>query len=288
MLRRTRISSTPNMTLLSAALSRPGIDPRIWCSLGYTVGESVVDPAYGDLVEVCLLPSGQQVTVRVPQTYAGASFGVGDGRIHQNDEVIVLFPDGDPATGGIIAARLWSSSDIPPQLVVDHPADHVEVREKDTSWRLKLQGSGQWVFEGEDEVFFKAAKKWTFEGSADLEFKTSEKQVYDCATFVAKTGNVRLGAESATEALVLGTTYRQKEALKHTQDSAALIQMTTASAQLIAAAAPMLAVPIVGPMLGAPMLALAGTALGLAASGLTSAITSFETSPYLSTVSKTT
>jgi hypothetical protein len=141
-LRRTRVGTTPDMVRISSAVQRPGIDPRVWCSLGYARAESVLDAKHGDFVDVTLLPSELEVTCRIPQGYAGKDFGSNKGRIHKDDEVVVLFPDGDPATGGVIVARLWSASDVPPQLAIDNPKDVVEVVEKDTNLRGKVSGSG--------------------------------------------------------------------------------------------------------------------------------------------------
>mgnify|MGYP001575280540 CR=1 FL=1 len=141
-MRRARVGSTIDMSRLSAAVSRPGIDPRIWCSIAYAAGESKIDAKHGDFLDVVLLPCEQRCTVRVPQAYAGKDFGSNEGRIHKDDEVIVLFPDGDPAAGGIVVARLWSAADPPPDLAFQNEKDIVKVLEKDISWRVKLQGSG--------------------------------------------------------------------------------------------------------------------------------------------------
>lgn len=272
MLRRTRVGSTIDLTRLAAGLSRPGIDPRIWFSYGFALSESRVDPVHGHLVEVQLQPSNSQVTIRVPQGFAGNSFGSSRGQIHKDDELVVAFPDGDPATGGVVSARLWSAADPPPQLVSDNPGDVVDVLEAGKNVRQLLSGGGQIQVEGDDEM------RW----------KTSGKQFLEAATVTLKTGNVRLGDEGATEQVILGTTYRTQEAIMNTQNQAAYAQMATA-AGLLATVSVFHLIPIVGPIIGAPMLTSAATLLTAAIAQLIAASSAFEgaASGYLSSVSKT-
>lgn len=136
--RLARASTVPDMNRISAGVSRPGIDPRIWCSYGYAKDESMLDEEHGDFLDVVLLPSQLEVTVRVPQTYAGKEFGNNDGRIHKDDEVVIVFPDGDPSSGGFVSARFWSKADPPPKLVKDYPKDIVRVIEKDINLRYEF------------------------------------------------------------------------------------------------------------------------------------------------------
>lgn len=272
MLRRSRVGSTIDLNRLAAGLSRPGIDPRIWFSLAFAMADSKVDPAHGHLAAVQLLPSGVQVTVRVPQGYAGNGFGQNKGLVHKDDELVIAFPDGDPATGGIVQARLWSAADPPPALVSDNPGDMVDVLEGGKNIRQLLSGGGQVQVEGD----------------AEMRWKTSGKQYLEAATVTLKTGNVRLGDEGATEQVIKGTTYRAQETIMNTQNQAAYAQVTSA-AGLIATAAVFHLIPIVGPIIGSPILMsassllIAGTAQLIAASG------AFEggTAGYLSNVSKT-
>jgi hypothetical protein len=172
MLRRSRVGTTPDLTRISAGVSRPGIDPRTWVSFGYTLAESSIDKDHGHYVEVKLLPSELELTCRVPSEYAGKQFGSHEGLLHQHDEVVVLIPDGDPNHGGILVSRLWSNNDPPPDLVANNPKDIVRVLETDINWRLTLQGSGK---------------------------------------AVVTSTEIHLGEEDSTEKLVLGSTYRDKQ-----------------------------------------------------------------------------
>lgn len=294
MLRRTRKGSIPDVGRLSAAVSRPGIDPRLWVSLAHARGELVLDAEHGAFLDVTLLPSNLEVTVRVPQSYAGAAFGEHEGEIHLDDEVLVAFPEGDPAAGGVLLGRFWSAADKPPADAVTNPGDHVRVMEADKSERLRLQGSGRWVFDGEDEV----------------QHTTTAKATYKASTFVADTGNVRLGDENAVEQLVLGTTYRASENAFHVSFEAQHTALGTAAGVVggamaaagaaMASAAALHLIPIAGPIIGSPFLAAAGAALTAGGTAhaattaqhvaLNAAALAFDPSPthtpYLSDVSK--
>lgn len=139
-LRRTRVGTIPDMHRIGVAVSHPGIDPRIWCSYAWAASDSALDAAHGDFVDIVLRPSGQELTARVPQSYAGKDFGTNEGRIKKDDELLVLLPMGDPAEGVIVVARLWGATDTPPKLAQDNPKDYVRVQEKDTNMRYKLEG----------------------------------------------------------------------------------------------------------------------------------------------------
>ena len=140
MLRRSRVGTIPDLTRLSAGVSRPGIDPRINGSRAEALADSTIDKEHGHFVDVQLLPSGLELTCRVPQEYAGKDFGSHEGMIHEGDELYVLIPEGDPALGPIVIARVWSEKYPPPELVEKNPKDFVRVQEKDTNMRYKLEG----------------------------------------------------------------------------------------------------------------------------------------------------
>jgi hypothetical protein len=201
MLRRSRVGTIPDLTRISAGVQRPGIDPRIWCSIAYALGESRVDPAYGHLVEVKLLPSEQNITCRVKQDYAGKSFGDHKGLIHKHDELVIVIPDGDPAHGGFVIARVWGSDDVPPDLVTGSPGDIVEVLEEDLNWYLKAQGTGKITAEAE--------------------------------TVTLKSDKVRLGDEGATERVLLGTVFRSNQNLMHEGPAGLEIQFAALGAAIV-------------------------------------------------------
>jgi hypothetical protein len=71
------------------------------------------DPRNGIFVDVALAPFGDEETVRFSAPYAGGGFGF-YAPLETDDEVLVVFPSGDPNEGGIVVSRLWSAADPPP------------------------------------------------------------------------------------------------------------------------------------------------------------------------------
>jgi hypothetical protein len=141
-LNKTRVSGKMDVGRLGAAISRPGIDTRVWVSLAVATGESVVDPQnQGVFVDIMLLPTGERCTARVPSTYAGVGFGL-YAKIHADDEVLVCIPSGDVAEGAVVVSRLWSASDPPPQQAQTTPDDLVLVVEQDKNLDVLPQGGG--------------------------------------------------------------------------------------------------------------------------------------------------
>ena len=140
MLRRTRVSNAPDMARIAQAVSRPGIDPRIWSSLAIVTAVAV-DPDHGPLVDVELMPTGVLGTARVGAEYAGNGFGL-YAPIEVDDEVIVEAPGGEPGEGWIVVRRLWSAADPPPQEAIDNPNDVALVTQGGRTLRLHLSGGG--------------------------------------------------------------------------------------------------------------------------------------------------
>lgn len=173
MLRRSRVSSTPDMNRLSQGVSRPGIDPRIWCSHAYAMEEAEFDEKHGWFIDVQLIPTGEEITCHVPSQYAGNEFGESECTIHKDDHLFVLIPNGDPGMGSVVIARLWTETDKPPEYVKNNKKDYVRVQEKDTSWRVRMKG--------DDDKHVLEGKK------------------------------IRLGDQDADEKLVLGSTFRDKQ-----------------------------------------------------------------------------
>lgn len=138
-----RAASGIDFGLLSKALTRPGIDPRAWCSLAI-VQSVVIDEAAGVFCDVLLMPSKRRETARLGAAYAGSGFGF-YAPVKVDDEVLVTAPGGDPAQGLVITQRLWSPADVPPAGLESTPEDVVLVVETDKSLRLTVQGGGDVV-----------------------------------------------------------------------------------------------------------------------------------------------
>ena len=162
-----RAASGIDFNMLSKAMTRPGIDPRSWCSLAI-VQSVVIDEAAGVFCDVLLMPSKRRETARLGAAYAGSGFGF-YAPVKVDDEVLVSAPGGDPAQGLVITQRLWSPADVPPAGLEATPEDVVLVVEADKSLRLTVQGGGDVVITAAD-------------------------------------GKVKLGGEAASQPVALGST----------------------------------------------------------------------------------
>ena len=143
-----RAASGLDINMLSKAMTRPGIDPRSWCSLAI-VQSVVIDEAAGVFCDVLLMPSKRRETARLGAAYAGSGFGF-YAPVKVDDEVLVSAPGGDPAQGLVITQRLWSPADVPPAGLEATPEDVVLVVEADKSLRLTVQGGGDVVITAAD------------------------------------------------------------------------------------------------------------------------------------------
>lgn len=105
---------------MAQAFAHPGIDPRQWVSYGTVSPQQEVDgevidsvefdDELGPLVNVRLQPTNLEVRCRIASFVAGA----GEGEyvpFVENDEVIVLIPQGDEASSPCIVGRLNNSID---------------------------------------------------------------------------------------------------------------------------------------------------------------------------------
>lgn len=155
MSKRTRIGRKIDAQRVAQLVSMPGIDPRIWVSL-CIVDKVVVDKDHGVFADVHVMSTAtvdddgnvvaQQETVRVAADYAGNGFGLYLPPL-VGDEVLVVWPDGNPDHGGVLVKRMWSASDPPPQKAVDKPADALLMIQKDVNLRIMTQGQGNIVLQ---------------------------------------------------------------------------------------------------------------------------------------------
>jgi len=142
---RSRVSTTIDVGRIAAAVSRPGIDPRIWISYAICSSEPYVETLNGQqdvFVDVVLLPTQQPETARVGAIYAGNGFGM-YAPLHKDDEVLILAPSGNPDEGLVVTQRLWSPADPPPDALTTYPTDVLLVVESGKSLRLNVAGGGK-------------------------------------------------------------------------------------------------------------------------------------------------
>jgi hypothetical protein len=148
MLDKTRISSTPDVGRIAEALSRPGIDPRTWCSLA-VVDAVGFDAEHGYFADVVLIggeAAGAKSPARVAAAYAGPGFGFFL-PLEVDDEVVVAFPNGDPAAGLVVVGRMHDHGTPPPAEVADRQADLLLLAKDGATVRVATQGAGNIVVE---------------------------------------------------------------------------------------------------------------------------------------------
>lgn len=144
MMKRTRVSSAPDVSRIGAAVVPP---ERMNIMLGW-VTKFVVDAEQGVFADV-RLQNEQLLTCRVGTIYGGQGWGF-YAPLEVDDEVVVGVPAGDPDHGGVIIAKTWSASELQPKQANDHKADVILLVKKDTNMRMLVQGSGNVVIGAED------------------------------------------------------------------------------------------------------------------------------------------
>lgn len=123
-----RARTKPDMGAISAAVSRPGIDPRYWIVRARVV-DTGFDADNGYFATVEFIPDGEQQTCLIGAVYAGNGFGIYCPLL-EDDIVIVSVPDGDPNAGPTIIAREWNAADKPPADggSGEDPTEHLLIR----------------------------------------------------------------------------------------------------------------------------------------------------------------
>lgn len=236
---------------MGRALVQPGIDPRHWVSYGtvctinadgtpnYTDEQAVYVDADGCKVDVLLSPTMQHVTARYPGVQGGAT-GTIYTPIRPGDEVLVEIPEGSLAWPPVITRILSGEHSRLPM----NP-DRTPIWQND---RILVHGRGVKV-----QVMAEGA------GAGQVNALTD--------------GTVTLGADTATEQLVKGTTYRDNQATLH---STLVTLMQAAATACHAATSPATVIT-------------ACQAIATMLDGAVTAINRFEgqSDAYLSTVSKT-
>ena len=103
--------TSPDVGAMSAAVSRPGIDPRVWLTLA-VVSRVGFDADEGPFADVQYQPGGENETALIGSSYAGNEFGDW-GDVAEGDTVLVAQPMGDPGNGPVIICRMWNAGDAP-------------------------------------------------------------------------------------------------------------------------------------------------------------------------------
>lgn len=188
---------------LAKLAQRPGIDPRVWLTFA-AVDEVMWDESAdgGGMYCNChLLASGESITAIVAVPYAGARFGAWYSP-EPDDIVLVGIADGDMSNGGVVLARFYRGSDLPPRdlSAEENPAEQVTAATTNVVMRVKpgskyilrTSGDGGAVdvkAEGNGTLSLEAA------GSGDVHVKQSGSG----NVFVNAAGKVYVGADSTTD-----------------------------------------------------------------------------------------
>lgn len=205
----TKVSPSFDANKVAAGLSRPGIDPRVWVAEGIiaTIGDdgevddtdanAVISSPEGREADVVLLPELEHhITCRIP---SGGPESTDDWPISPGDHVALVFPGGDPASGGIVVAVLNSASD-----------------------RLPTE-DGQPMFKHDRRLI------WCGTGPIDLRAGSGTGRLV-----LGQDGTVRAGGPDAAQAAVKGTDFMQAFL-----DAMHELQLALASAAGAAAASPL-------------------------------------------------
>lgn len=148
MIRKPRgVGTTVDTGRLAEAVSRPGIDPRCWVSIGI-VTDVFMDPESGPLADILLVPGEDHVTAKLGSLYAGSGWGIYM-PLYVDDEVIVGLTSGEMGEMPTVLQRLHSPADPPPQGAVDHPDDPLICVQPGHTLRIMVSGGGQ-VLLGDD------------------------------------------------------------------------------------------------------------------------------------------
>jgi hypothetical protein len=262
---------------MSALVSRPGIDPRVWLTRAI-VTELGFDPANGLFADVQYQPDGDAETCLIGSGYTGNGFG-GYCPLKVGDAVIVAVPQGDPAEGPVIIARLWNAADKPPVELSegdsggDEPTTVPTFRLEDgstlrvvarESGTIKLELSGNSIFEvaatGGSKVIIAADTTVEITGSSKVTIASDVNVVIDAPVMQVGANSV-LGIARLTDTTIAGTgasALLTTMATSATADAATWTALATAlpavsvpaGASATAAAAVALAAPLAAPAWG--------------------------------------
>lgn len=187
-----KVRSRIDVGRMSAAASRPGIDPRIWGSWAI-ITELGFDPEQGVFADVQLQPTGETETVYVGTTYAGGGFGTWR-PLKVDDTVFLMFPNGDPNNGGVIVARQWNGGDPPPAEFANGETpieDLVELVEPGKNYKVLVSNGGLVILGNESTADFLAKA-------------TPTQQFIDAVkTFAQTSSTATLATQIAAAALTL-------------------------------------------------------------------------------------
>jgi hypothetical protein len=170
---------------MSAMVSRPGIDPRIWCVPAVVTGLGF-DAEEGVFADVQFVSDGTKETALL-----GTPYSVDGGGLYCpveiGDIVYVMVPMGDPAFGCVIVSRGWRKGSRPPPEagVGDEPSENLTWRIKDSKTltiftkdgevNVKSTGSGTVSITSAGAVTVQSDATVTINGTSKVDVKSASK-----------------------------------------------------------------------------------------------------------------
>ncbi len=131
---------------ISAAVERPGIDPRKFVEIAIVDAVAVAaDGVHCDVITADGLPE----TATLVTPYGGPGYGI-YGPIQIDDAVLLALPDGKFNAGARIVGRIWDPGSPPPAEVTSHPEDVAIVVRPGQTIRIVVSGGGNAVVESRD------------------------------------------------------------------------------------------------------------------------------------------
>lgn len=125
------------------ALSRPGIDPRTWCTLA--VVTSVHTSTRGVYCGITTM-AGIVETAQLAPPYSGSGYGFYT-PVEVGDVVTVFVPEGDWAAGARVLGQNWDAGTPAPPELEDHPEDVALIVKPGRTVRIITSGGGDVVIE---------------------------------------------------------------------------------------------------------------------------------------------
>ncbi len=266
---------------LARAVSRPGIDPRVWLELG-VVRELGFDAKEGIFADVVMQPNGNVETCCVATPYTGSVDGeVGFGDwcpVDVGDTVLVGIPGGDSNRGPVVIARWWDSGDPPPAQIGDGEEPSKDLwRVVRPGRRFELLATVAGAIAGGGTQVTTAPAEWKCTSQAAGGATAGTVSVTPTGVAVDSTlpSSIELGGPAAMPLAHAVETLAQGAA-----GAAGIVAVQTALATAVAALAALGAAPLTGATAAsafAPALATLSTALATMATTLGTAAATLPT-----------
>lgn len=210
---------------LREAIAGPGADPRFWVSSGRVISDGTRwDPEVGPIVDVSLNSgeaTGVELTARVGTTVSGDGYGEFT-PLEEDQEVLVVLPDGDPESDPIVLAYLSNEgSPVFGEVAGITPGDPLDQELKKSPYGRAEEYDGDHTL--------KAANVSQIAGeNAEIYAQQAATLKADLQAIV-EAPLVSLGSSGAAEPYVLGTAFTTAQSALWSSLQADLVSLAVAS-----------------------------------------------------------